>query len=80
MVTAKIAISLDRRLLQKIDQLVRKHLFPNRSKAIQTAVKEKMQRLDRNCLAKECAKLDPRFEKAMADEMTGLEHETWPEY
>lgn len=80
MATAKIAISLDRSLLQKIDQLVRKHLFPNRSKAIQTAVKEKIQRLDQSCLAKECAKLDPRFEKAMADEMISLEHETWPEY
>ena len=31
-------------------------------------------------LADECAKLDPKFEKALAEEGLGLELESWPEY
>ncbi len=78
--TAKIAISLEIDLLKKIDSFVRKKLFPNRSKAIQIALKEKVNRIEKNRLASECAKLDPKFEKQMAD--FGLERdlEEWPEY
>lgn len=79
MSVAKIAITLDQNLLQKIDRLVRQKIFPNRSKAIQEAVEEKMQRFDRNRLARECAKLDPEFEQAMAEEGISLEVEQWPE-
>lgn len=32
------------------------------------SVEEKLQRMERSRLAKECAKLDPAFEKAMAEE------------
>lgn len=80
MSVAKIAITLDQNLLQRIDRLVRQKIFPNRSKAIQEAVEEKMQRFDRNRLARECAKLDPEFEQAMAEEGMSLEVEQWPEY
>ena len=68
MSTAKIAITLDDSLVKKLDFLVRKKVFPNRSKAIQEAVKEKVEKLDRSRLARECAKLDPAFEQSMADE------------
>ena len=68
MSTAKIAISMDHNLLERIDSLVRKRIFPNRSKAIQQAVKEKIETLDKRRLALECAKLDPEFEQALADE------------
>ncbi|TAN63032.1 ribbon-helix-helix protein, CopG family [bacterium] len=66
--TAKIAISMDERVLAKLDRLVKTRVFPNRSKAIQTAVQEKLEQVERSRLARECSKLDPKFEKAMAEE------------
>lgn len=68
MVFAKIAITMDEKLVQKIDRMVKKRVFPNRSKAIQYAVEEKMMRLDKSRLAEECSHLDPKFEQALAEE------------
>jgi len=64
----KIAITLDQRTVKCIDRLVREEVFPSRSQVIQETVEEKLQRMERSRLAKECAKLDPAFEKAMAEE------------
>lgn len=76
----KIAITLDEGLLQTLDRLVREAKFPNRSQAIEQALGEKLERLDRKRLAAECAKLDPEVERKMAEEgMAGDVHE-WPEY
>ena len=36
--------------------------------------------LERGRLALECAKLDPKFEKTLAEEGLGLELDAWPEY
>jgi len=80
MAKSKIAISLDENTLEKLDQLVQKDVFPNRSQAIQTAVREKLKRLSRSRLARECAKLDPIFEKSLAEEGLSEETATWPEY
>ena len=80
MPVSKIAITIDNELVKEIDLLVKSNLFPNRSKAIQEAVKEKLERLKRTRLAKECAKLDPEFEKNMAEEGFSLEIEEWPRY
>ena len=44
-----------------------------RSRAIQDGVAEKLARIERSRLAAECAKLDPEFEKALADEGLGRE-------
>ena len=66
--TAKIAITIEEDLLGKLDRLVSSKVFPNRSKAIQEAVQEKLSRVNRSRLARECAKLDPKFEKALAEE------------
>ncbi len=52
----------------------------NRSQAIQEAVKEKLQKITKSRLAKECAKLDPSFEQAMADEGLSEDLREWPEY
>jgi len=68
---AKVAISLDESTLDRRDKLVRKRVFPNRSQAIEEAVAEKLSRIEKSRLAKECAKLDPAFEKALAED--GLE-------
>ncbi len=65
---AKIAITLDEEYIEQIDKLVSKHIFQSRSQAVQKAVGDKLQRMKRSRLAKECAKVDPAFEKAMAEE------------
>jgi Arc/MetJ-type ribon-helix-helix transcriptional regulator len=80
MSSVKVAITLDRETLRRVDGLVSKSVFPNRSRAIQAAVTEKLARMERSRLATECAKLDPRFEKALAEEGLGQELEAWPEY
>ncbi len=80
MATPKIAITMDERTLQRLDRLVKERVFPNRSKAIQDAVEEKLNKLERNRLARECSKLDPAAEKAMAEEGMSEELEQWPEY
>ncbi len=80
MATSKIAITLNENTLQRLDRLVKDGVFPNRSKAIQEAVEEKLNKLERNRLARECAKLDPAVERAMAEEDIGEELERWPEY
>jgi metal-responsive CopG/Arc/MetJ family transcriptional regulator len=65
---AKIVIILDEVTLSRVDALVRQSLFVSRSQAIRQAIEEKLARLDRRRLASECAKLDPAFEKALAEE------------
>ena len=80
MSTAKVAITLDENLLKRLDRLVKNRLFKNRSRAIQEAVSEKLARLERNRLARECAKLDRKFEQAMAEEGLSVEVGEWPEY
>lgn len=76
----KIAITIEEGLLAKVDALVRKKMFSNRSRAIQEAVQEKLERLERSRLAEECAKLDPAYERALADEGLSEELGAWPEY
>lgn len=77
---AKIAITLDEHSLDEIDRLVSEHRFPSRSQAIQEAVDEKLGRLIHSRLAEECAKLDPAYERALAEEGLGTEFPVWPEY
>ncbi len=77
---AKIAISLDESTLERLDRLVKKAALPNRSQAIQEAVEEKLTRLEQSRLARECAKLDPTFEKALAEEGLSEDVSEWPEY
>lgn len=80
MATAKIAITLDEKLLERVDHLVRTRRFPSRSRAIQIAVRDALDRLDRTRLARECAKLDPAVEKQFADEGLAPDLDEWPEY
>lgn len=80
MSSIKIAITIDSGTLERVDGLVAKKLYPNRSRAIQSAVAEKLARMERSRLATECAKLDPEFEKALAEEGLGQELDAWPEY
>ena len=76
---AKIAITVDEIALAEIDRLVRQGVFPNRSKAIEDALHERLARLQRSRLARECAKLDQSEEQVFADEGYAGEGE-WFEY
>lgn len=76
----KIAITLDEQYINQLDTFVHKHVFQNRSQAIQEAVREKLARIKRTRLATECAKLDAAFEKAMADEGLSEDLDKWPVY
>jgi metal-responsive CopG/Arc/MetJ family transcriptional regulator len=80
MAATKIAITIDDKLLNQLDILVKSKVYPNRSKAIQEAVADKLQRLERTRLAQECAKLDPVDEQNMAEEGLVMEMDEWPEY
>ena len=75
---AKVALTLDATLLERIDTLVSEKQYRNRSQAVEAALAEKLARLARTRLATECRKLDPAFEQRFADE--GLAGDTWPEY
>ena len=76
---AKIAITVDEHALQELDRLVRDGVYPNRSKAIEAAVQERIERFRHSRLARECAKLDKSEEQALANEGYVGESE-WPEY
>lgn len=80
MSTAKVAITIEESLLNKLDRLVKSHVFPNRSRAIQEAVSDKLAKLDHRRLAQECSKLDKNFEQAMAEEGLNSEIDSWPAY
>ncbi len=80
MSTVKVAISIDDELLKGVDSLVKKRVFPSRSRAIAQAVREKLGRANHGRLARECAKLDPSYEQAMAEEGIAGDLAEWPEY
>jgi metal-responsive CopG/Arc/MetJ family transcriptional regulator len=80
MAASKIAITLENDMLKRLDMLVKTNFFPNRSKAIQEAVAEKLTRMEKSRLAQECAKLDPDFEQSLAEEGFTSELEEWPGY
>jgi len=80
MASTKVAITLDSGLLERLDRLVAERVFPNRSRAIQEAVRDKLERLARTRLARECAKLNVRAERELADEALAGDAREWPEY
>jgi Arc/MetJ-type ribon-helix-helix transcriptional regulator len=77
---AKIAVSIDRDLLAKLDDLVKEDRFPNRSRAVQEAVRDKLDLIERERYARECAKLDPAEEQSIADEGLAEDFKEWPDY
>jgi metal-responsive CopG/Arc/MetJ family transcriptional regulator len=76
----KLAVTLDADLVEELDHLVAERQFPNRSQAIEIAVAEKLQRVSKTRLAREAAKLDPKEERALAEEGLAGSRDTWPEY
>lgn len=76
----KVAVTLERRLLDEVDALVAAEQYPSRSQAIEAAVADTLGRRARTRLAAECAKLDPAEERALAEEGLGSEGIAWPAY
>jgi Arc/MetJ-type ribon-helix-helix transcriptional regulator len=79
MATTKIAITLERDTVREVDQWVRAGRFPNRSRAVQTALSEMLVRRKRRRLMEELAKINPKEERALAEEFYKGEP-AWPEY
>ncbi len=77
---SKIAITLDEEFVKQLDYLVMQHSYKNRSQVIEEAVEEKLDRLKRGRLARECTKLDPVVEKELAEEGLVEDVDNWPEY
>jgi metal-responsive CopG/Arc/MetJ family transcriptional regulator len=80
MSAAEVAITMDEQLLRRLDRVVRQASFPSRSRMIQEAVEEKLIRMDRSRLARECAKLDRNEERRMAEQGLATEISQWPQY
>ena len=80
MTVAKLAISLDSKMLKRLDGLVHRRIFPSRSKAIQEALEEKLRRIDKSRLATECNKLNPIEEQDLSEEGIGSEAKEWEKY
>ena len=80
MAKTKVAVTLEAGLVENLDELVAEREFASRSHAIETAIAEKLERLARTRLARECAKLDRQEEKSFAEEGLAGGADTWPEY
>ena len=76
----KVAVTLDDRLVHRVDELVSQQQFESRSQAVEAALAESFRQLDRTRLARECAKLDPGEEQQLAEEGIAATGEIWPEY
>ena len=80
MPTTKVAVTIDRALLAELDRWVAAGEFPNRSQAVQAAIRRLQEdRRRHQRLLNELAKLDPEEERALANEML-VADETWPEF
>lgn len=76
----KIAISIDASQLSKVDFYVKQKLFKNRSQVFQLSINQIIKFLEHDRLAKECAKLDIKYEQEMADEGLAEDFSEWPKY
>jgi len=77
---AKIAITMNKNLLEEIDRLVEEGIFVNRSQAIEAAVEAKLGSLHKTRLIQECRKLEPVEEKELAEEGLPRDETEWPKY
>ena len=77
-VVQKIAVTLDQRTVADLDRWVKEGRYPNRSRALQSAVNVLSELEKRTRLVRELAKIDPKEEKQLAEQ--GLCHGARPEY
>lgn len=80
MAKTKIAITVESALIEEVDGLVARRKFASRSQAIEAALADKLERMAKARLARECAKLNTDGEKVLAEEGFAGSAESWPEY
>lgn len=80
MAKEKVAVTIEKTILTKLDRLVAEGKYPSRSSAVEDAVKEQIEKVEKSRLAREAAKLDPAYEQALADEGLAGDLSEWPEY
>jgi Arc/MetJ-type ribon-helix-helix transcriptional regulator len=76
--TQKIAVTLDQKTVADLDRWVCEGKYPNRSRALQSAVTLLVEKDKRSRLARELAKLNPREERRLAQE--GIADSSWPAF
>lgn len=76
----KVAVTMEKDLIVKLDRMVSEGKYPSRSSAVEEAVIERMIKIEKSRLAEESAKLDPAYEQALADEGLSGDFAEWPEY
>ena len=74
----KIAVTLDQKTVGDLDRWVREGRYPNRSRALQSAVNLLSEREKRTRLSRELMRIDPHEERELAEQ--GLGDRAWPEY
>lgn len=77
---SKIVIAIDEEVVKQLDYMVLRQSYKNRSQAIEEAVLEKLDRLKRSRLARECAKLEPVAEQELAEDGLQQDMDSWPAY
>jgi metal-responsive CopG/Arc/MetJ family transcriptional regulator len=76
----KVTLTLDSKLVERLDQLIARRYFRNRSQAVESALVDALRRVIRTGLVRESAKLNPKQEKRLADEALVDALDSWPEY
>ena len=76
----KVAVTIEKDLLDRLDRMVAEGRYQSRSSAVEQAVEERLEKVERTRLARESAKLDPAFEQALADEGIAGDLSEWPKY
>lgn len=73
-------IEIDSTLLERVDSLVARKLFRNRTEVFQSAIAALVERLDEESFACECEKLDAGREQNFADIGLKSDFVRWPDY
>jgi len=80
MASAKIAITLEQECLKEIDLWVSEGRYPNRSRAIQEVLKEKIARWRKRRLISVLSQVVPEEERKSSEEGFETVNEVWDEY
>ncbi|MFW6274956.1 MAG: CopG family transcriptional regulator [Spirochaetota bacterium] len=77
---SKIAVTIDKRVLEAVDRYVLEHSSESRSSFFESAVAERVERYEKGRLGRELDKLDDEEERQIAEEGVQAENEIWLEY
>ena len=75
----KFAVSIDLILVKKLDKAIKNGIVKNRSNALKNALSDYLIKLEAEAVKRECLKLNPKEERAIANEFSESE-DSWPQY